>query len=549
MKMEIELPTDDVTEVEFEYIKIEKHCFTCYSLFHEETDCPQRPRNALPPKERVLGITQNIALQRIEAEKRRHDDRRGYRRTDDLRSIIKPNTDSYLPRRDRATSRSYYTQSNDQRGQSILSRTARSNSGSYRHDAPSVQYRVVDKSRHSSGSSGFHHNTETRAVRAVGTEITGTIPIPQMKLQSLNLVHYFSVPPVGLSGGLSLFWNDDSDITILESSPNLVDTKITHKGVTSFVSFVYGTPAAENIASFWNKLTTVGHGRDSPWLITGDFNDILNNAEKVGGPARPEGSFTAFRSFVSQNGLWDLKHSGEQLSWRGNRYTHFIRSRLDRSMGNCSWAEAFPMGRCRYLRFEGSDHRPLMSYFNADRPRRRGMFRFNRLLTEQEEVTEVIAESWNHSPLDSVIQKLNECRRGIIKWAKEQQAQSNLIIQRTQVSLEAALSNDTPDPTLIEELNSTLRKAYITEEQFWQQRSRTQWLKQGDRNTGFFHAATRTRRTINSIPVIEDAQGGVVYEEQDITRRDERSRTMSLSRMKRSTICELQRQNNVAQWL
>lgn len=34
MKMEIELPTDDITEVEFEYIKIEKHCFTCFSLFH-----------------------------------------------------------------------------------------------------------------------------------------------------------------------------------------------------------------------------------------------------------------------------------------------------------------------------------------------------------------------------------------------------------------------------------------------------------------------------------------------------------------------------------
>ena len=214
MKMEIELPTDDVTEVEFEYIKIEKHCFTCYSLFHEETDCPQRPRNALPPKERVLGITQNIALQRIEAEKRRHDDRRGYRRTNDLRSTIKPNTDSYLPRRDRATSRSYYTQSNDQRGQSILSRTARSNSGSYRHDAPSVQYRVVDKSRHSSGSSGFHHNTETRAVRAVGTEITGTTPIPQVERNTpnsarmevtptRNLQDRLGVPLNGLEGSLS----------------------------------------------------------------------------------------------------------------------------------------------------------------------------------------------------------------------------------------------------------------------------------------------------------------------------------------------------------
>ncbi|KAG2292281.1 hypothetical protein Bca52824_038950 [Brassica carinata] len=46
-----------------------------------------------------------------------------------------------------------------------------------------MQYRVVDKSRH---SSGFHHNTETRAVRAVGTEITGTIPIPQVERNNPN---------------------------------------------------------------------------------------------------------------------------------------------------------------------------------------------------------------------------------------------------------------------------------------------------------------------------------------------------------------------------
>jgi len=70
----------------------------------------------------------------------------------------------------------------------------------------------------------------------------------------------------------------------------------------------------------------------------------------------------------------------------------------------------------------------------------------------------------------------------------------------------------------IENLNMELRQAYLAEEQIWQQRSRIQWLKKGDRNTGFFHAATRTRRTINSIPVIEDMQGGAVYEEQQIGR-------------------------------
>lgn len=48
-------------------------------------------------------------------------------------------------------------------------------------------------------------------------------------------------------------------------------------------------------------------GRDSPWVLTGDFNDILDNSEKSGGPSRCEGSFIPFRSFVSMNGLWDVK--------------------------------------------------------------------------------------------------------------------------------------------------------------------------------------------------------------------------------------------------
>lgn len=108
------------------------------------------------------------------------------------------------------------------------------------------------------------------------------------------------------------------------------------------------------------------------------------------------------------------------------------------------------------------------------------MFRFNRSLKEKEEVTRIIDEAWHHSPLASVIQKLNECRRGIIKWAKEQQEQSNMVIKQKQDALESALSNDRPNQTLIDELNSALHKAYLEEEQFWQQRSRIQWLKQGD---------------------------------------------------------------------
>ncbi|KAH0899057.1 LOW QUALITY PROTEIN: hypothetical protein HID58_048625, partial [Brassica napus] len=161
MKMEIELPTDDITEVELEYIKIEKHCFTCFSLFHEEVDCPHRHPSALPPKERKLGITQAIALQRIEAEKKRHDDRRGYKRPEDLRSSIRGQEDSYARSGMNRYASRYYQNKREEpcREQSILSRTARPNSNYQRYKAPTI---VVETSRTNVGASAPLQNVDGR---------------------------------------------------------------------------------------------------------------------------------------------------------------------------------------------------------------------------------------------------------------------------------------------------------------------------------------------------------------------------------------------------
>lgn len=137
--------------------------------------------------------------------------------------------------------------------------------------------------------------------------------------QGSDLSNHFTVPPLGLSGGLSLSWKDSVELEILDSSPNITDTKIQSQKDLFFVSFIYGAPQKENRAQLWEKLPNIAASRQGAWLITGDFNDILNNAEKVGGPLRWEGSFVAFRSFVAQNGFWDVQHSGNSLSWRGTQ--------------------------------------------------------------------------------------------------------------------------------------------------------------------------------------------------------------------------------------
>lgn len=57
------------------------------------------------------------------------------------------------------------------------------------------------------------------------------------------------------------------------------------------------------------------------------------------------------------------------------------------------------------------------------------------------------------------------------------------------------------------ELARQLNELLHREEIMAQQRSRVDWLRAGDRNTGFFHAQSTARRTRNRISALEDANG------------------------------------------
>ena len=266
----------------------------------------------------------------------------------------------------------------------------------------------------------------------------------------------------------------------------------------------------------WNHLVNLADIRESPWFITGDFNDLLSNEEKAGGPERPEGSFSDMRTFFAEGDLFDLQHSGDSLSWRGQRGEHFVRCRLDRAAANSSWAESYPTARCMYLAYEGSDHRPIISVFEPGKKRRPGLFRYDRRLKDNAEVTKLILEAWAKASNMPIAERIKVIRGVISRWNKEHQANSRLLIEQKRQELETAQSSSENNTQLIHQITEDLKKAYKAEEAYWRQRSRLLWLRLGDRNSGFFHAATKNRRRANALTVIEDSEGNPVFEEEQI---------------------------------
>ena len=67
-------------------------------------------------------------------------------------------------------------------------------------------------------------------------------------------------------------------------------------------------------------------------------------------------------------------------------------------------------------------------------------------------------------------------------------------------------------------LRSKLEDILAKEEIYWKQKSIELWLKEGDKNTKFFHNNTKSKRSINSITKMHSQGGKILEEKEDITR-------------------------------
>ncbi|KAJ4911972.1 Uncharacterized protein Rs2_06593 [Raphanus sativus] len=84
MCMDLELPSKEVVEIVLEYEHLEKHCFYCKPLTHEDGDCPSRPSNrSIVDDRRQLDISQQNTLESIEEARRRQAERKFSRNNED----------------------------------------------------------------------------------------------------------------------------------------------------------------------------------------------------------------------------------------------------------------------------------------------------------------------------------------------------------------------------------------------------------------------------------------------------------------------------------
>ncbi|XP_074277515.1 uncharacterized protein LOC141601144 [Silene latifolia] len=314
----------------------------------------------------------------------------------------------------------------------------------------------------------------------------------------------------GRSGGLAFMWRKEINCTFVSASPHHMDFVIQEESKEWRVTGFYGWAAVSDRHLSWELLRVLRRQSELAWICMGYFNEVLYSTEMKGG-SRPQWQMNNFHAAVDECGLRNVVWEGYQFTFDNGQVGDANRqSMLDRAMCTSDWIDMFPYAKLFHLEREWSDHAPIklvLDKRNAGEIRKH-RFRFEQIWVGEEGCEDAVMRGVEkgHGNLGRAI---NECVKEIQAWKKINIGKIDWSLERKRKQLERLNSGSRS------ELEVQRRKKLVAEiadlnrqeEQYWRQRSRALWLRDGDRNTSFFHNRAGERKRKNYIGMLIDDNG------------------------------------------
>ena len=159
-----------------------------------------------------------------------------------------------------------------------------------------------------------------------------------------------------------ILWKEEIQVTVQSSSVAHIDATFRVIGITgwNFIGF-YGHPETAKRGDSWTLLKRLQQYDNMPWLVVGDFNEILEASEKMGRIERQWYQMEAFRQALSDCALPDMGFQGNRFTWwNGRNMDDCVYKRLDRGVCSAAWNLLFPCTQVRHIPFANSDHDAIL---------------------------------------------------------------------------------------------------------------------------------------------------------------------------------------------
>ncbi|KAJ0984543.1 hypothetical protein J5N97_002899 [Dioscorea zingiberensis] len=254
----------------------------------------------------------------------------------------------------------------------------------------------------------------------------------------------------------------------------------------------------------------------------GDFNAVRSLEERKGGRTSWQSGMKSdlFNSFIAHSNLAELKFSGSPFTWCNNQGGQSrIWARLDRALCNYDWLNEISQYQMTHLARYQSDHSPLLVTCQKYSDSRKRLFKFDNNWIHLPKCHDIVASIWrirgSGNPMHDTSHKIHNLKKDLIRKCRGYSQKLSKEINMIEDQI-ASIESEEQRSIYGNRQWNILRPLYNRHKAllrqntgYWAQKSRMQWLQNGDCNSRFFHQMTKNHRHHNRITLIKDEDGNI----------------------------------------
>ncbi|GKA27785.1 RNA-directed DNA polymerase, eukaryota, reverse transcriptase zinc-binding domain protein [Tanacetum coccineum] len=268
-------------------------------------------------------------------------------------------------------------------------------------------------------------------------------------------------------------WNNNEiDIMVVHYNSQAIFCQVELKNLKTkiYISFIYASNLiSERMDLCRNLMMQKKVVNGWPWILIRDFTVTLKIDEHSSGGSTMTSEMGEFRDAVNSLEIKDICSTGFHYTWTKSlkNPSNSILKKLDRIMMNEEFLNKFADAHGIFLPYLISDHSPSMLTIPNVGNNKKRSFRFANYIADKNDFLETVKGVWD-------------------KDIKEKLKNAQSILDGYPHNMEKRIE-------AINMLNE-YTSAAEDELKLLHQKARIQWLKEGDKNTAYFHRTLKTRK-------------------------------------------------------
>lgn len=131
---------------------------------------------------------------------------------------------------------------------------------------------------------------------------------------------------------LALLWNDQAKVNIIHFNERFITAKVHLLSMTKQFIFtcLYEEPKQEKRMLFWNYFAQIYSNITMPYIVLGDYNQILYPNDNNSGATPNLNLITVYRNILNNLQLRNSRYKGQNYTWKRGQ----LLEKLDQAYGN-----------------------------------------------------------------------------------------------------------------------------------------------------------------------------------------------------------------------